>query len=207
MKRRWLLLLAACSGCALLQKAEPIRPTYLTPYEVGDALPERAAGDATLAVRLRRVRAAGHLGQRIVVRRDGHDVAFLEASRWTDPPSEIVEQRIGRALFEQSGLTRIVRGGGPTLEVELRGFELVAGDPPLARVALTALLHDEGRALFEQTLTFEQPVPEARLPEGDDPALGPAFAEAMGEALDRAIVALSARVVGALERHEPLAER
>lgn len=187
-----LSLASLSSACALLQKAEPVEPVYLTPDAPVRTQAPSESSRSDLAVRLRRVRGSRHLGERVVVRDAQHAVRFLEQTRWTDPPRSVVEGRLAEALFEDRGLTRVVGGAGPTLEVTVRSFELVDGDPPLARVELTCLLHDERRSLFQTTLTFEEPTAVER--DGDDVLVGPRFAAAMGRALDAAAEAIALRV-------------
>ena len=130
-----LAVLIPTTGCALLGKGDPVSPAYLTPSPPTTAasVPLASHRDASVsvAVRLRRVRAADHLGRRVVVRRQGHVVAFLERTRWTDPPRDLVERRLARTLYERWGLTRIVGGDGLTLEVTLSAFELDLSDPCL----------------------------------------------------------------------------
>lgn len=182
-------------GCALLQKGEPLRPQYLTPADPSAA--EAASPRPELAVRLRRIKASRHLGERIVVR-DEHQVRFLEERRWTDPPPALVEERLAQALFEEHGLTRVVGGVGVTLEVKVQSFELVLADPPVARIELTALLHDERHSIFQETLVYEEPTSVDG--DGEEIQPGDTFAEAMGRALDSATEAIASRVETALAR-------
>jgi ABC-type uncharacterized transport system auxiliary subunit len=198
----------ACCGCALLQKADPAELSYLTLYRANE--PAASVAQETshpLAVRLRRVRSAEHLGPRVVVRRNQHDVTFLDRSRWTDPPRDLVDEHLSRVLFERHGITRIVAGAGPTLEVDVRAFELVMRDKPVARVQLTCLLYEDGRALFEHTFVHEEPVPPDAIEDGAQPLVTPAFAKAMGQALDHAVDALAGRVIVALSAPPAVADR
>jgi ABC-type uncharacterized transport system auxiliary subunit len=144
-----------------------------------------------LAVRLRHVRASRHLGERVVLR-DDQTVTFLEERRWTDPPDALVEERLARSLFERHGLTRIVGGAGMTLEVTVRAFELMLSDPPVARVELTVLLHDERKSLFQQTMVYEEPTSVTE--QGGVVRPGDGFAVAMGRALENAVEAVAGRV-------------
>lgn len=194
MRRRDLLaFVGAAPGCALLEKAEPLNPVYLTPMG-----PERhsmdGSGRSDLALRLRPVRASEHLDKRIVLREQAHRIRFSERARWTVPPAAFVERRLQRVLFEEHGVTRVVGGPGPTLEVTVQAFELALEGEPRARAQLTCLLHDERHAVLRETFAAERPT---TLAEGGEVA-GPAFAEAMGAVLGEAIDALVARTLPAL---------
>lgn len=127
-------------------------------------------------------------------------VAFLERTRWTDPPRDLVERRLARTLYERWGLTRIVGGDGLTLEVTLSAFELDLSDPehPHALVEVTGMLHDERRALFQKTIASKT---TTRVPTDDDGMVVPdqAFAEAMSDALDETLDQLARSIVDAAE--------
>ena len=202
------VFLTRVTSCALLGKGDPVAPDYLTPSppEPVVSSPATSEPDArpNVAVRLRRVRAAAHLGRRVVVRRRNHEVAFLERTRWTDPPRDLVERRLARTLYERWGLTRIVGGDGLTLEVTLRAFALDLSDPerPHALVELTRMLHDERRALFQKTMARKV---ATGVPTDDDGALVPdeTFARAMSDALDEALDELARNVIEAAEPTVP----
>jgi hypothetical protein len=87
----------------------------------------------------------------------------------------------------------VVRGVGPTLDVELIGFEEVTGPRHVGRVTLALTLSDERVASLQQTVSFERPVV---VQPGEDEAA--AVARALGEAMRASVLEVAARVLGQL---------
>jgi ABC-type uncharacterized transport system auxiliary subunit len=180
------LLLGAC----LLPEAGVVSPRYFTPVRPEVAIPAPQPGRAGPLLRLRRVRAAAHLRERIVWRRSDAEFGFHELRRWTQPPAQLVERWLARELFEDRGLRRALAGAHPVLELEVQSFDEVLQPDRAARVQLLARLTDpQGVSLHEQTYS------EARAIEGRDPA---AVARAMGDALARALERVGDDVEAAL---------
>ncbi len=182
---------AAAGGCALTNKGDPISPRYFSPAEPPPVEPPERADD--LRLRLSRVRAGTHHKERIVFRDSAHEVGFHEELRWAELPETYLRRALERALFERRGIGRVTGGSAAMLEVELVDFAELRGDEPRVRVRVAALLHTRGRALWQQSITAEQPLSEDA---EDSPDL---LAEAMGRALSDAVEQLAERVVASLE--------
>lgn len=191
---------AALALCALLASCLPevmvAEPRYYTPLAPDSAAPAevRVSADAPL-LRLRRVRAAAHLRERIVWRRSETELGFHDLARWTQPPADLVEQWLARELFERCGLRRALGGANPLLQVDVLAFDEVLEPERAARVELAARLSDaRGAALLERTYRVQRPL------DGRDSG---ALARAMGAALGDAIARLGADAVEALAGPPP----
>ncbi len=163
------VLRLACStllfGCALTSKADVISPRYFSAEPSHAAPPERSA--QAFELRLGQVSSASHLDERVAYRVGGSEMGFYEDRRWTEIPEAYLRRALERDLFEERGLSRIVAGEAPTLDVELTAFEELRGSPIRAHVTLTFSLRDERRSVIERTLDLEQPVASRS---GADPA-------------------------------------
>jgi ABC-type uncharacterized transport system auxiliary subunit len=82
-------------------------------------------------------------------------------------------------------LRHVVGGSAPTLEVELTAFEEIRKPKRIARVQVSVRLQDSRLVRWEETLTVDQPVNEAKKE---------APVDAMVEALGIALVAVVNRV-------------
>lgn len=192
-----LLALLPLAGCALLTKAEPLDPVYLSPEAdeaQADASPvaSRATG---LLLRLRRVEGADNLGLDLVIRTHPHRYHRDEDRKWTQPPVDYLRQALATELFQRRGITRAVGGDVPELEVTLLAFEDSRAPAPTARIRLTYRLLQGDRALLERTLAVSVPVP-GELDDEDRPAR---LAAAMGEALRQVVDQLAGQIQRALE--------
>jgi cholesterol transport system auxiliary component len=180
---------ASLAGCALTSKSEALMSRYFSPERSRRMPPRAHAGEPALELRLGRVRAGSHLGERIVYHQAPNELGFYEDRRWTEPPEEYLRRSLARTLFEERRLRHVVTGPAPTLEVELSAFEEIRSSPKVARVRVTARLLDERVARLEETITFDQRVDSG----GSDDAH--AFAGAMGGALDATVAAIADRVI------------
>ena len=186
-RRTWLLYAAAallCGGCALTSKSEPIAPRYFSPERPPDA----ARGGAKPAqtpyeLRLGRVFGSSHLDERLVFRDSEYQLGYYEERRWTEEPAEYLRRCLARVLFEDRGLRHLVGGLGPSLEVELTGFEEIRSPKRLARVQMTVRLQDARTVRWEETMTVDQPITDV----SGDPAgtMVAAISIALGAAVDR----------------------
>lgn len=107
-----------------------------------------------------------------------------------------MRRALARKLFEERGFERVTGGPGPTLDVEVLGFEEVRM-PGIhaARLKLRYRLQGDEAVLVEQTITIDRPVSG----EGFD-----AFVAAMSEALDEATDRIADRIAGIARRgNEP----
>ena len=188
--KRWLTQAAAAgflllSGCALTSKSEPMIPRYFDLDQARVSAQGTQIVDTPRAERLRlgQVEAAEHLDERLVFRGAAQEIGYYERQRWSERPREYLRRALSRELYERRGLTRVVSGPAPTLEVELSSFEEVRGDPSVARVRLTYVLHDEESVRLERTLTVERPVQASASPRARSSAVVAAMADAMQEAV------------------------
>jgi len=189
-----LLFVAGCSlpfGCALTSKAEVVTPRYFSP-EPASRVGSPKVTDV-LELRLGQVSSASHLDERIAYRVGGAEMGFYEDQRWTENPEAYLRRALERDLFEQRGLSRIITGSAPILDIELTAFEEVRGQPTKVRVALTFGLRDDRRAFLERTLELERPV-VARA--GADAAQR--LAETLTVTLDEAVREVGDEVVASL---------
>jgi ABC-type uncharacterized transport system auxiliary subunit len=184
------LAAVALAGC-LPGVAPPAQPRYFAPLSPRTAQVAALPADPTgPLLRLRRVRGAAYLKERIAWRRTEVEVGFYELRRWTQWPAAYVQQWLERELFERRGLRHAAGGPYPVLEVDLRVFDEWLEPEHSARVELSARLQDaQGIALFERSYAQQRPV------EGSG---GEALARALGAALDAAVQEVGADVEAAL---------
>ena len=149
-------------------------------------MPVRASGRP---VRLRRVRAAGYIGEQCTWR--GHDVehGLYEQRRWTDFPNRYLERAMDMALDRTPGVRRVESGRVATLDLDLVSFDEVL-EPHQADVHVVAVLRDPSQAVvFQRTFSAQRPIPDA------DP---PSAARAMGAALDDVVMQIASHVAASL---------
>ncbi len=181
------------NGCALFSKGDVPMRRYFSPD-----LPSNAAKDAPRSnaeLRLGRVTGAQTIAERIIFRESEHEVGFYDDRLWTEKPELYLRRGLARVLFEEQGLRSVMRGAGPTLDVELIRFEEVKTPQHVARVKVSFALSDERVVSLQQTLSFEKPVaPSTKETEAS------AVAQAMGEALREAVDEISNRVIADLSK-------
>jgi cholesterol transport system auxiliary component len=187
----------ATAGCALTSKSEPIAPRYFSPERPADAARVKPA-EVPLEVRLGRVYGASYLDERLVFRDSDYQLGYYEERRWTEEPAEYLRRRLARVLFEERGLRHVVGGFGPSLEVELTGFEEIRSPKRIAREQMTARLEDAHVVRWEQSLTVDQPITEDST---GDPATS--MVAAIGVALGSAVDKVADRVVSDLSTPRP----
>jgi cholesterol transport system auxiliary component len=200
-----LVALGTC-GCALTSKADVVEIRHFSPEHVRprltstdappDATPRTAlvtpAPSAALDVRLGRVTSGPNLRERIVYRNAAYELSYYEGFRWTERPETFVRRALGRALFEEHGLHRVMGGASPTLEVEVLAFDdLRLSTVRAARVQLNVVLFEDRGVIYEETVTVDHPV-SARNPKIED------VVAAMSEALDAAADRVTRKVQAAL---------
>jgi cholesterol transport system auxiliary component len=199
------LLLLSTSSCAFLFKSDAKEPRYYSPdpLEPADA-PVNAASkpdsNPAFKLRLRAVRAAAHLKQRIVFRDSETKLGFYEERRWTELPEDYLRRRLSESLFEARKVQRVIAGPAATLEVEMVAFEEVRVPRRVGRVQIMYLLHDGNLVRFQETLTVERPIAY----DGDDEDKSAAAAvQAIGLALGAAVDAMVVRTVTELQSIAP----
>jgi len=186
----WALATLAAAGCALTNKSDPLVPRYFSPERSGETLRTAAKSSTPPAeLRLGRIEGASYLEERLIFRTSGNELGYYAERRWTEAPEEYLKRRLTRVLFEERGLRHVVGGNAATLDVQLTAFEEVRVPTRLARVRMSATLHDQRLVLWEETVTVELPVPPSH---GGDPA--DAVVEALGEALRIAVDRVADRV-------------
>ena len=201
---RWISPLFAAAalltaGCALTSKSEPIAPRYFSPERTADAVhASKPPPEMPIELRLGRVFGASHLDERLVFRDSDYQLGYYEERRWTEEPAEYLRRCLARVLFEERGLRHVVGGAGPSLEVELTGFEEIRTPKRVARVQMTARLQDARVVRWEETMTVDQPITDTG---SGDPAsrMVAAISAALSSAVDR----IADRVVSDLSTTAP----
>jgi ABC-type uncharacterized transport system auxiliary subunit len=182
---------ALAAGCLLVQP--PAEPRYFTPgakLMTDDGGPVVRA-DAPL-LRVRRVRAAPYLRDRMVWRR-GVEIGFHDLLRWTETPARFAQSWLEAELFERRGFRRSTLPIVPTLDANLQAFDELLSPTHEALVALAVVLTDPKLGtLVDRTIEVRRPIGS------DDPkevadALGQALAAAAEQVGDAAAEALGAR--------------
>ena len=180
---------ALLGGCALLGKGKALSLRYFELHADSTHTPAHTAPAQRL--RLGQVSAARHLDRRLVQRTSAHEIRYHEEWRWTDQPETFLRRALSRDLFERAGITRVLSGAAPTLEVELTALEERSqGGRQRAFASALALLHDERDQLWQETLEVSVEVGEG------DPA--EALAHALGRALGELCAQLTAETLAAL---------
>jgi ABC-type uncharacterized transport system auxiliary subunit len=174
-------------GCALTSKGTPFSPRVFRPtMGETDTASTAAKPGAGLSMRLGRVRGAADLREPIAFRVSEVEVGYYEDRRWGERPEAYVRRALAEAFFGRDGLTEIIAGQGPTLEVEVLGFEEVRGKEPRARVRLAYSLRNDRVVLLARTIVIDKAIDKPGSEEGGaaDPA---AFVRAVSQALAAAV--------------------
>lgn len=181
---------ALLAGCALFGKGKPLSLRYFELQADSAHAPARTAAPAP-RLRLGQVSAARHLDRRFVERTSAQEIRYHEEWRWTDQPESFLRRALSRDLFERAGITRVLSGPAPTLEVELTALEeRREGDRRRAFAAALAVLHDDRAQLWQKTLEVGVDVGAG------DPAA--ALAHALGRALGELCAQISSQTLAAL---------
>ncbi|HEY6878047.1 MAG TPA: ABC-type transport auxiliary lipoprotein family protein [Polyangiales bacterium] len=186
MKVFILLFTLALGACSFFGKQAPLSPHYY------DAAPSSEGGQVApsgQALRLGHVVGASHLRERVAYHVSERELAFYEDRRWTELPENYLRRALVHELFERRGLTQVVSGVAPTLEVELTDFSELTGSKHGVRAKLRAMLVDARAVHFEHTFVAEVAVA------GNDFDGVP---QALGEALAQLVSQVAERVIGAL---------
>jgi len=178
-------------GCALTSKAEVYAPRYFSPEPVIGARSAKVA--EKLELRLGQVSSASHLDERIAYRVGGAEMGFYEDQRWSENPEAYLRRALERDLFQDRGLSRIVSGPSPILDVELTAFEELRGQPTQARVAVTFSLRDDRYSFAERSFDLTRPLVQRT---GADAAQR--LAETLTRTLDEAVHLVGDEVVANL---------
>lgn len=162
----------AVAGCIIA--SPPAEPRYFTPRAIDVAAADVAPRADSPELRIRRVRAAPYLRDRMVWRR-GVEIGFYDMWRWTETPSRFAQTWLETEMFERRGYRRTTAPGSVTLDARLDAFDELLGPSHEASVSLGVVLSDPMRGtLVDRTFEVRRPI------SGDDPG---AVADALGEAL------------------------
>lgn len=176
MRPLLLTLASLCAGCVSGLGGD--QPQVIHYYSAAlDFEREPVAPIDALPVRVGRIGAAEHLGERMVWRRFGVEYGFTELERWTEQPAAWLQRALSRALLDTHGLPAGRGAGDLVVELELYAFERDL-DANAARVGFTLLVSNGREVVLEDTFHVVEPL--AR-----DGARG--FAEAARGALARAV--------------------
>jgi ABC-type uncharacterized transport system auxiliary subunit len=189
-----LLVAVQSAGCALLSKSERMTPRYFSPASELATADAPKALRSPLSLRLGMIDSAAHLEERIAYRLSDTELGYYDDRRWTEPPEEYLRRALGHELFETRGISRVVAGAAPTLDVELVSFEQIRHGAPRARVALRFALRDERSALLERALVVEEPLKADGTKSDAEP-----LARALSSALSRAVTQLAELTLERLE--------
>lgn len=182
------VLFASClalSACSFFGKQEPMHPRFYDPEPHPTSGSARPEGGKSL--RLGHVLGASHLRERIAYHATQHEFGFYDRRRWTERPENYVRRELARELFERRGLTQIVSGAAPTLELELTDFSELREPLHAVRIEARVLLVDARNVRFEHTFVAELPVQKS-----DDEFAG--VPAALGEALSHLVAEIGERV-------------
>ncbi len=186
------LVVAAATGCIAPASPPPVR--YFSLEGPAATAEEHGAVAAGVPLRLRHVRAAAHIDEKIVWRSDV-EVGFYDDEKWCQPPAAAVERDLSHALFVGQGVLE-VSITAPTLDVEITALEEVVAPAHEARVTLVAVLRDPAaRTRSEWTITESRPVTREEDPAAFARALQPALAAAVARVRDAVVEALARRPV------------
>ena len=189
---------ALLGGCALFGKGKPLELRYFE-LQAGSArtlahtggAPSQQPATSAQHLRLGTISAARHLDRRFVERTSAQEIRYHDEWRWTDQPEIFLRRALSRELFERAGVTRVLSGVAPTLEVELTALEERSkGDRKRAVAAALAVLHDDRAQLWQRNLEVSVEVG------GGDPAA--ALADALGRALGELCAQLAGETLAVL---------
>jgi len=184
MRLACVVVLALGSGCALLTKSEPVVPRYFSPESADPAGPRASA--TGLELRLGRVNSDAYIRDRIVHRDSDVELGYYDDRVWTDKPEAYVRRALARALFDDRGMTQLLSGVGPTLDVDIVAFEEVRKPAHVARIKLVYEIYDERVVRLSRSVVVERPI----APSKDDAAAGEAV-QAISLALAAAVDAVA----------------
>jgi ABC-type uncharacterized transport system auxiliary subunit len=174
------------SGCALLGKSKPLSVRYFD--LAADASYRPSVQTASPRLRLGSVRAARYIDRRFVTRQSAHELSYHDAWRFTDQPEAFLERELTENLFERAGLTRVVSGLAPTLEVELTAFEEDAlSGARKAHVSARAVVHDDRVQLWQRSFEVAREVGTGDEAEALAGALGKALAEVAAQVTEETL--------------------
>lgn len=189
------------AGCLFRTAEAPrfYRPASAALDDAHDGPAAPAAVDG-VAIRLRTVRSAPFLGERIVWRASAVEYGLYEQRRWFELPSRYVRRALVTALLETPGLRLGDDPSAPRLDVEILAFDEVLAPTHQASVALAVILRDGTRTRLDRTYAAQ-----VAIAAGD----GAAMAQAMGQALDEVVRKVAQAVATELttEKKPPLATR
>lgn len=176
-------LLCVLEACSFFGKAMPMHPRFFDPE---GELPSRTRALQHLggpALRLGHVVGSTFLRERIAYHVSAHELGVYDERRWTERPEDYFRRALARSLFEERGLTNVVAGVAPVLDVELTDFAELLGPTHAVRVRAQVRLVDQRSVRLERSFSVEQAVAK-----GDDFAL---VAAAMSLALERAVTQIA----------------
>jgi ABC-type uncharacterized transport system auxiliary subunit len=188
--------ITTASGGCLFRTAEAprfYRPASVALDGAGETSAEDAAGTNGTAdakpIRLRAVRSAPFLRERMVWRASDVEYGLYEQRRWSELPSRYVRRALTTALQNGRSLRIVDDVNAPRLDVELLAFDEVVAPKHEASVALGVTVRDGERTRLDRTYASR-----VAIATGD----GAATAQAMGKALDQVSKKVADAVTSAL---------
>jgi ABC-type uncharacterized transport system auxiliary subunit len=184
-----LLAVALLWAAGCLYASPPVEPRYFTPREPEVIKPDPAVRADAPLLRVRRVRAAAYLRDRMVWRR-GVEIGFYDLWRWTETPARFAQSWLDDELYARHGFRRSSSPTVPTLDANLETFDELLAPAHEASVTLEVVLTDpKAGVLLDRTIEVRRPIAS------DEPS---AIADALGDALAAAAQQVGEAVAGTL---------
>jgi cholesterol transport system auxiliary component len=181
MKAFTLLFALSLAGCSFFGKQAPLHPRYYDPEPAAVSAGGAVSGKS---MRIGHVVGASHLRERIAYREGERELGFYEQRRWTERPETYLRRALSRELFERRGVTQLVSGVAPTLEVELTDFSEHKTPTHSARAEARVLLVEARSVRFEHTFMVSVPI-EGEGFEGVPTAFSKVLAQLVAEVGER----------------------
>jgi cholesterol transport system auxiliary component len=155
-----LLVAGQSLGCALTGKAEMLDTRYFEPEPQPVGTPAKGVGTSAstpMELRLGRVTASAYLKSRMVYRTSSLELGAYEDRQWTERPEEYLRRAMLSSLFDARGITHVLSGDGPTLDLELGAFEEIRnGTKSVGRVTIRYVLRDEHAVWLAESITVDR---------------------------------------------------
>jgi cholesterol transport system auxiliary component len=185
------------TGCALLNKSEPIVPRYFNPEVADRSVPRVVASGTGLELRIGRVNADTYITDRLVHRDSAYEIGYYDDRVWTEKPEAYVRRALTRALFDARGVRQRLSGVGTTLDVDVVAFEEVLAPVHVARVELSYEVYDDRVVRLARSVVVERPIALAK-----GSAEAKEAVQALSEALVVAVDAVADAATGELRAEE-----
>ena len=183
MRAGWIAVALLAAGCVFRNAPAP---RFFRPESAALDAVEAPPVGAGVPLRMRPVRGAPLLRERIVWRASPVEYGLYDQRRWSELPASYVERALEGALRAAPGIRLTDQPSAAVLRVEVVAFDEVLAPARVATVSLAVKLVDtEQLRLIDHMFSAEVPIAT------ETPA---ATAAAMGKALDEAVAAVAVAV-------------